>query len=50
LTRGFSSGAATAFVTVITLTRRAKHWHDAIVAGIGNKIFTMDIEGRIRSA
>jgi hypothetical protein len=37
-------------VTSITLTRRAKHWHDVIVAEIGNKIFTMDIEGRARNA
>jgi hypothetical protein len=35
--KGFSSRAATTFVTAITLTRRAKHWHDAIVAATGDR-------------
>jgi hypothetical protein len=35
--KGFSERVATTFVTVITLTRRAKHWHDAIVPAVGDK-------------
>ena len=36
INKGFPNRAAAAFAAAMTLTRRAKHWQNAIVAEIAN--------------
>ena len=36
INKGFPKRAATTFAAAVTLTRRAKHWQNAIVAEIAN--------------
>ncbi|WP_164988122.1 hypothetical protein [Bradyrhizobium betae] len=37
INKGFSNRVATTCAAVMMLTRRAKHWHDVIVAATGSK-------------